>query len=45
MLGYEWDVDGDVGNTVYLNTTDGNGLPWLPLPDSGMFGPANETWH
>jgi hypothetical protein len=33
------------GNTVYLNTADGNGLPWLKLPDSGMFGPANGTWH
>jgi hypothetical protein len=33
------------GNTVYLNTADGNGLPWLQLPDSGMFGPENGTWH
>ncbi|KAJ5033012.1 uncharacterized protein L3040_009597 [Drepanopeziza brunnea f. sp. 'multigermtubi'] len=33
------------GNTVYMNTADGNGLPWLPLPDSGRFGPANGTWH
>ncbi|RDW61997.1 small oligopeptide transporter-1 [Coleophoma cylindrospora] len=33
------------GNTVYLNTADGNALPWLPLPDVGYFGPANGTWH
>ncbi|TGO70899.1 hypothetical protein BELL_0649g00070 [Botrytis elliptica] len=32
------------GNTVYLNTADGNGLPWLSLPESGRFGPANGTW-
>jgi len=33
------------GNTVYLNTADGNGLPWKQLPDNGMFGPPNGTWH
>ncbi|KAH6718357.1 OPT oligopeptide transporter protein-domain-containing protein [Leptodontidium sp. MPI-SDFR-AT-0119] len=33
------------GNTVYMNTADGNGLPWLQLPKSGRFGPANGTWH
>jgi hypothetical protein len=33
------------GNTVYLNTADGNGLPWLSLPESGRFRPANGTWH
>lgn len=33
------------GNTVYLNTADGNELPWLQLPDVGYFGPANGTWH
>jgi len=33
------------GNTVYLNTADGNELPWLQLPDIGIFGPANGTWH
>ncbi|RDW87223.1 small oligopeptide transporter-like protein [Coleophoma crateriformis] len=33
------------GNTVYLNTADGQSLPWLSLPESGMFGPANGTWH
>ncbi|KAG4427416.1 hypothetical protein IFR05_017102 [Cadophora sp. M221] len=33
------------GNTVYMNTADGNGLPWLQLPESGRFGPANGTWH
>lgn len=33
------------GNTVYLNTADGLGTPWLQLPESGVFGPANGTWH
>jgi len=33
------------GNEVYLNTADGQELPWLQLPESGMFGPANGTWH
>lgn len=32
------------GNTVFLNTADGEGLAWLPLPESGVFGPANGTW-
>lgn len=35
----------NAGNTVYMNTADGNGLPWLQLPKSGRFGPANGTWH
>lgn len=34
-----------IGNTVYLNTADGNGTPWLQLPESGVFGPPNGTWH
>ncbi|KAG9240814.1 OPT family small oligopeptide transporter [Calycina marina] len=33
------------GNTVWQNTADGLGLPWLPIPDIGYFGPANGTWH
>jgi OPT oligopeptide transporter protein len=32
------------GNTVYLNTADGEGVPWLDLPKDGYFGPANGTW-
>lgn len=31
------------GNTVYLNTADGNGLPWKALPESGQFGPPSGT--
>ncbi|CAK5284572.1 unnamed protein product [Mycena citricolor] len=30
------------GNNVWLNTADGAGLPLLPLPDAGFFGPS--TW-
>jgi hypothetical protein len=44
-LGMERSTDWNVGNTVYLNTADGQGLPWLQLPESGMFGPPNGTWH
>ncbi|XDG10259.1 hypothetical protein ABKA04_009874 [Annulohypoxylon sp. FPYF3050] len=32
------------GNTVWQNTADGQGLPWLPMPDVGYFGPPNGTW-
>ncbi|KAI0882943.1 small oligopeptide transporter [Annulohypoxylon maeteangense] len=32
------------GNTVWKNTADGQGLPWLPMPDVGYFGPPNGTW-
>lgn len=32
------------GNTVYVNTDDGNGIPYLDLPAVGYFGPANGTW-
>ncbi|KAI5867370.1 small oligopeptide transporter [Durotheca rogersii] len=32
------------GNTVWRNTADGQGLPWLPMPDVGYFGPPNGTW-
>lgn len=32
------------GNNVFLNTADGQGLAWKPMPDSGVFGPANGTW-
>lgn len=32
------------GNTVWQNTADGLGLPWLQMPDIGYFGPANGTW-
>jgi OPT family small oligopeptide transporter len=32
------------GNTVYVNTADGKGVPYLDLPESGYFGPANGTW-
>ncbi|KAH9824567.1 small oligopeptide transporter [Teratosphaeria destructans] len=31
------------GNTVYLNTADGDSASWLPLPDRGYFGAANGT--
>ncbi|KXH26079.1 OPT family small oligopeptide transporter [Colletotrichum nymphaeae SA-01] len=32
------------GNTVWSETADGQGLPWLQMPDVGYFGPANGTW-
>ncbi|KAK2036441.1 OPT family small oligopeptide transporter [Colletotrichum somersetense] len=32
------------GNTVWQNTADGKGLPWLEMPAVGYFGPANGTW-
>ncbi|CAI7641429.1 unnamed protein product [Penicillium pancosmium] len=32
------------GNTVYLNTADGQGVPYKAMPDVGYFGPANGTW-
>ena len=32
------------GNTVYLNTADGEGVSWLKMPSIGYFGPANGTW-
>ncbi|KAI5925218.1 small oligopeptide transporter [Camillea tinctor] len=32
------------GNTVWQNTADNNGVPWLSMPDVGYFGPANGTW-
>ncbi|KAE8356743.1 OPT oligopeptide transporter protein-domain-containing protein [Aspergillus coremiiformis] len=32
------------GNTVYLNTADGDGTPWKKIPEVGYFGPANGTW-
>ena len=32
------------GNTVFVNTDDGDGTPFLTMPDSGYFGPANGTW-
>ncbi|KAL9088343.1 MAG: hypothetical protein Q9165_006268 [Trypethelium subeluteriae] len=32
------------GNTVYQNTDDGNGTPYLSMPVSGTFGPPNGTW-
>ncbi|KAI0850649.1 small oligopeptide transporter, OPT family [Daldinia vernicosa] len=32
------------GNTVWQNTADGQGLPWLQMPDVGYFGPPNGTW-
>ncbi|KAI1415510.1 small oligopeptide transporter [Hypoxylon sp. FL1857] len=32
------------GNTVWQNTADGQGLPWLSMPDVGYFGPPNGTW-
>ncbi|KAH9896261.1 OPT family small oligopeptide transporter [Xylariomycetidae sp. FL2044] len=33
------------GNTVWQNTADGLGTPWLQMPDVGYFGPPNGTWH
>jgi OPT family oligopeptide transporter len=33
------------GNTVFLNTADGDGTPYLDMPARGWFGPANGTWH
>lgn len=32
------------GNTVYADTLDAVGVPYLPMPESGFFGPANGTW-
>lgn len=32
------------GNTVWQNTADGLGTPWLKMPDVGYFGPSNGTW-
>ncbi|GFF31296.1 glutathione transporter 1 [Aspergillus lentulus] len=32
------------GNTVYLNTADGQGVAWKPMPDVGYFGLPNGTW-
>ncbi|KAK3626797.1 hypothetical protein LTR56_019615 [Elasticomyces elasticus] len=32
------------GNTVFLDTADGNGTAWLSMPNSGFFGPVNGTW-
>lgn len=32
------------GNTVFVNTADGDGLPYLDMPAAGYFGPANGTW-
>ncbi|KAI1467699.1 small oligopeptide transporter, OPT family [Daldinia caldariorum] len=32
------------GNTVWQNTADGQGLPWLQMPGVGYFGLANGTW-
>lgn len=32
------------GNTVWKNTADGRGVPWLEMPEVGYFGPANGTW-
>ncbi|KAI0014757.1 OPT family small oligopeptide transporter [Xylariomycetidae sp. FL0641] len=32
------------GNTVWQNTADNLGLPWLELPKEGYFGPPNGTW-
>lgn len=29
------------GNTVWQNTYDGLGVPWLSLPEEGFFGPAS----
>ncbi len=31
------------GNTVFLNTDDGNGVPFLDMLEVGYFEPANET--
>ncbi|EOD46007.1 putative small oligopeptide opt family protein [Neofusicoccum parvum UCRNP2] len=32
------------GNTVYLNTADADGVPYLDMPAQGWFGYANGTW-
>ncbi|KAJ6043816.1 hypothetical protein N7499_006235 [Penicillium canescens] len=32
------------GNTVYLNTADGEGVAYMAMPEVGYFGPANGTW-
>ncbi|KAI0479532.1 OPT family small oligopeptide transporter [Xylariaceae sp. FL0804] len=32
------------GNTVWADTADGLGLPWLQMPSIGYFGPPNGTW-
>ncbi|KAK8003292.1 Arginine--tRNA ligase- cytoplasmic [Apiospora arundinis] len=32
------------GNTVWKNTADGQGVPWLQMPEVGYFGPPNGTW-
>ncbi|KAK5008617.1 hypothetical protein LTR28_003738 [Elasticomyces elasticus] len=32
------------GNTVFVNTADGEGVAWMAMPESGRFGPANGTW-
>ncbi|KAK7741841.1 hypothetical protein SLS53_004907 [Cytospora paraplurivora] len=32
------------GNTVWENTADGLGTPWLQIPSIGYFGSANGTW-
>lgn len=32
------------GNTVWQNTADGLGTPWLQMPTIGYFGGANGTW-
>ncbi|RAH43933.1 small oligopeptide transporter, OPT family [Aspergillus brunneoviolaceus CBS 621.78] len=33
------------GNSVYDQTTDAHGTPYLPLPAAGYFGPAKGTWE
>ncbi|OJD37513.1 small oligopeptide opt family [Diplodia corticola] len=32
------------GNTVYLQTADADGVPYLDMPAQGYFGYANGTW-
>ncbi|GLA43108.1 hypothetical protein AnigIFM63309_000834 [Aspergillus niger] len=32
------------GNTVYVNTADGEGVAYKSMPEVGYFGPANGTW-
>ncbi|KUI66912.1 Glutathione transporter 1 [Cytospora mali] len=32
------------GNTVWQNTADGLGTPWMQLPSIGYFGGGNGTW-
>ncbi|KAK7712839.1 hypothetical protein SLS63_012267 [Diaporthe eres] len=32
------------GNTVWQNTADGLGTPWMQMPTIGYFGGANGTW-